>query len=419
MNRHASFLEVCRWLSGLLSTFDSISLGVTQGCRHLCSLWGAEFVTNSDNSSGSILGWLGFRGGRGSGKGKETPANGAGNVFQQARRHLLDEISAFLLTYELDVTPNNLATAHGAFSGSNPALARKIAQRVTAGLAVTQEWLDEITAADETSDKHDGIQHLMAKLESTLESFSKNANDTRSATAHYTDELAQHVAELNQVQETGQILSSLADLAKAMLERTRKLESDMRRSEGEAKALRRSLEKAKRDAEVDHLTGLPNRRAFEAVLEREYREARASFDPLAVAFCDIDHFKRINDTHGHDAGDRVITLIAEMLAAASDDNCHVARHGGEEFVMLFRGISLTDAHKKLDALRGQMARRELRNRKTDEPLGQVTFSAGIADVFDFPDPRAALKAADEALYAAKDGGRNQVVIAPKGGKAAA
>jgi len=378
-------------------------------------------VTNSGNSSGSILEWLGFRGARGgrSVDGKPAFANGAGNVFQQARRHLLDEIAAFLLTYELDVTPNNLLTAHGAFSGSNPALARKIAQHVTAGLAVTQEWLDEITAADETIDKHDGIQHLMARLETTLESFSKNANDTRSATADYTDELEQHVAELDQVQGTGQILSSLADLAKAMLERTRKLETDMRRSEEEAKALRRSLEQARREAEIDHMTGLPNRRAFETVLEREYRDARASFDPLTVAFCDIDHFKRINDTHGHDAGDRVIRLIAEMLATISDDNCHVARHGGEEFVMLFRGVSLSEAHKKLDGLREQMAERRLRNRKTDEPLGQITFSAGIADVFDFPDPRAALKAADEALYAAKQGGRNQVMIAPKGGAQAA
>src|SRR3546814_20984468 len=114
------------------------------------------------------------------------------------------------------------------------------------------------------------------------------------------------------------------------------------------------------------MTCLPNRRAFETVLEREYRDARASFDPLTVAFCDIDHFKRINNTHGHDAGDRVIRLIAEMLATISDDNCHVARHGGEEFVMLFRGGSLFEAHKKLDGFRGHMAERRLRNRKTED-----------------------------------------------------
>lgn len=374
-------------------------------------------MTSSDNSSGSILGWLGFGGARKSDSldGARTPADGraSGNIFQQARYHLLEEISSFLLAHELDVTPNNLIAAHGAFSGANPGLARQIAQRVAGGLGVTQAWLDEVTAAAETADKHDGIQVLMSRLETTLETFSKNTTAARSATSHYSNELEQHVAELVQVQETGHIISSLADLAKAMLERTRQLETDMRRSEDEAKILRRNLDKARRDADIDHLTGLPNRRAFEAVLDREHQEARAALDALVVAFCDIDHFKLVNDTHGHDAGDRVIRLIAELLAGISNDNCHVARHGGEEFVMLFRGASLSEAKASLDTVRESMAERRLINRKTEEPFGQITFSAGIADVFDFPDPRAALKAADEALYAAKQGGRNQVQVAPR------
>lgn len=376
----------------------------------------------TDNSSGSLLGWLGFRGSRGSEKGDGAASGGnghaPGNIFQQARRHLLDEMASFLLAYELDVTPNNLMAAHGAFSGANPGLARQIAQRIAGGLGVTQQWLDEATAADETVDKHDGIELLMTKLETTLENFSKNTTAARSEASDYGNQLEQHVAELVQVQETGHIISSLADLAKAMLERTRHLEADMRRSEDEAKLLRRNLEKAKRDAEIDHLTGLPNRRAFETVLDREHKEARAALDPLVVAFCDIDHFKAVNDTHGHDAGDRVIRLIAEMLAGISDDNCHVARHGGEEFVMLFRSATLSEAKARLDDVREKLSERRMINRKTDEPFGQITFSAGIADVFDFPDPRAALKAADEALYAAKQGGRNQVRIADKPAQAA-
>jgi diguanylate cyclase len=71
-------------------------------------------------------------------------------------------------------------------------------------------------------------------------------------------------------------------------------------------------------------------------LEREYREAQREIDALSVALCDIDHFKRINDVHGHDAGDREIQAIGVVLARISDEKCHVARHGGEEFVVLFR-----------------------------------------------------------------------------------
>src|SRR3546814_18121442 len=124
-----------------------------------------------------------------------------------------------------------------------------------------------------------------------------------------------------------------------MLERTRKAEDEMRRSEDEAKSLRRSLARAKRDAEVDYLTGLPNRRAFEALLARHYRAARDQPVALSVAFCDIDTVKAINDAHGHDAGDRVLKVIADTMAQNSGDNFHVAPHGGEAFALLFQGMS--------------------------------------------------------------------------------
>ena len=104
-------------------------------------------------------------------------------------------------------------------------------------------------------------------------------------------------------------------------------------------------------------------------------------------------------------------LVAESLSRISNDHCHVARHGGEEFVLLFRGDTAEQAMAKLDQLRAQLADRRLVNRANDKPFGQVTFSAGIADVFSCGDPRSALKAADAALYRAKQEGRNRVLVA--------
>lgn len=202
-----------------------------------------------------------------------------------------------------------------------------------------------------------------------------------------------------------------------MLRRTRDIEKQMLRSEAQTRALKRRLDEVRRSAEEDHLTGLPNRRAFEAVFEEEFRIARASTEVLCVAFCDIDHFKRINDEHGHDAGDRVLKVVAECLARESDDRCHVARHGGEEFVALFRGGTIEQTRERLDALREQLAARRLVNRANDMPFGQVTFSAGIADVFACGDPRSALRAADAALYRAKQGGRNRIELATEADRA--
>ncbi|OZA19520.1 MAG: hypothetical protein B7X90_08565 [Novosphingobium sp. 17-62-19] len=88
-----------------------------------------------------------------------------------------------------------------------------------------------------------------------------------------------------------------------------------------------------------------------------------------------------------------------------------ARQGGEEFVMLFRGKTLQEAFDKLDAVRENFGVRHFINRSTEEPMGQITFSGGIADVFAYASPRDALKAADEALYRAKEEGRNRIMLA--------
>ena len=365
---------------------------------------------SSGEPVGRLLGWLGLRSPR---NGDSQPAAEPGGVRDLARltrRDMVDAIGAFLIDNDLDVTPANLIFAHSAFSGKNPRLARQITARTGNG-GVTQKWLDELTEEAADSSAQAELERLMARLETNLDAFQAQSKTAHKQAVDYGSELEQHVSDLEQLQKTGQIVSNIADLAKTMLERTRKAEDDMRKSEEEAKLLRRSLERAKRDAEIDYLTGLPNRRAFEELLEVQYREAQMAMEPLSVAFCDIDNFKAINDAHGHEAGDRVLKTIADTLSQISDDQCHVARHGGEEFVMLFRGKNPAAAAERLDQAREHLAARRLINRKTDEPFGQITFSGGVADIFGFGDARAALKAADDALYLAKQNGRNRIEIA--------
>lgn len=355
---------------------------------------------------GRLLDWLGLRNPR-----SDAPTDGPPPDPRQARHALAQAIASFLIEHDLEVSPSNLSLAHAAFSGTNPQLARKIAARALSGETITQAWLNELAASDGNTPDQADLDRLIARLESNLETFSTQTKAARTVAHDYGSELEQHVVDLEQVEKTGQLVTNLAGLARAMLERTRKAENDMRKSEDEARALRRSLARAKRDAEIDYLTGLPNRRAFEVLLEHHYAEARAECEALSVAFCDIDEFKKINDLHGHEAGDRVIKLIADTLAKISDDHCHVARHGGEEFVMLFRGLPPADAAKRLDEARDSLAERRLINRKTDAPFGQITFSGGVADVFGYGEVRAALKAADDALYRAKEGGRNRIELA--------
>jgi len=370
-----------------------------------------------DEAAGSLLGLLGFGKARTIDQeadavaSQETGANKPTSLARQARSQLLDAISSFLQNNDLEITPSNLLAAHGAFSGSNPKLARKLSLLKLSDAGITQESLDAILTDDDPKADRSHIEEMMAKVEGGLNALSANARSAHAASSKYGLQLEQHSSELEQVKDADQILTNLAGLTKIMLEHTRSVQEEMLRSETEANSLRKSLARAKRDAEIDHLTGLPNRRAFEALLEAQYRQAQSEIEPLTVAFCDIDHFKQVNDTHGHDTGDRVIKAIAEALGKISNDNCHVARHGGEEFVMLFRDRSPAQALAQLEQVREQLANRKFVNRKTDKPIGQITFSGGISDVFSYADPRAALAAADAALYQAKAGGRNQIVLA--------
>lgn len=369
---------------------------------------------SSGRTRGGLLGWLGF--GNGAHEPNEwepqaAPPEARRDQRQIARERHLTEILAFLDSHQLEATAHTLMIAHNYLTGADPHMVRQIDRQVQSRKPVSADWLDEIAEPTGEGDDVTALTQLMDRLETSIDEFARTSKDAHKVTSDYHSALEEHVGELEQVNLAGEVISELATIAKVMLKRTRGIEKQMLRSEANTRALRRRLAEARRNAEEDVLTGLPNRRAFEARFEEEYRSARAAAETLCVAFCDIDNFKSVNDSHGHDAGDRVLKLVAEALAKISDDRCHVARHGGEEFVVLFRDVPLPEAYERLDQLRAQLSERRLINRATDEPFGQISFSGGLADVFAFSDRRAALKAADAALFHAKQAGKNQIVAA--------
>ena len=206
------------------------------------------------------------------------------------------------------------------------------------------------------------------------------------------------------------IVSELLDLTRTMIERTAAAEERLRATNGELRALQHDLGVAQECAERDPLTGLPNRRALEAALTRAVATAHSADAALAVAFCDIDNFKRLNDIHGHAVGDRVLRLVADCLSEGAGDHAFIGRQGGEEFVLLFEGVGALDAAARVDQIRAGLAARSLRSRSDGTPIGQVTFSAGVAGLVAGENGEDMLRRADTALYRAKGEGRNQVVI---------
>ncbi|MBA3054999.1 MAG: GGDEF domain-containing protein [Sphingomonadales bacterium] len=359
-----------------------------------------------------LLHWLGLAPARSTDAPVSAEPSAPADPRHLARQQTLDEIGEFLLGHRLAITQATLAAAFDCTAGHDPRLAALVADRRASGEPITAEWLAEMRRAAAPEAEMKAMTLLMERLATNIESFTLTTVEARSATSEYQSALRSQVDELQAVNNAGAVMNEMVTIARTMIERTRAIELQMARSETETRALQHGLEEARRTAELDHLTGLPNRRAFENRIEKEVLAAKANREPLCVAFCDIDRFKRINATHGHEAGDRVLQVVARALNEISDERCHVARHGGEEFVVLFRGKTLAEAYAILDETREALAERRMVNRANDIPFGKVTFSAGIADIFEYPEPRAALRAADEALYVAKDEGRNRIVRAP-------
>jgi diguanylate cyclase (GGDEF)-like protein len=171
--------------------------------------------------------------------------------------------------------------------------------------------------------------------------------------------------------------------------------------------LRQKIDNLRADADLDHLTGLANRRRFRAALKRECERWRRYGSPCSLLLIDIDHLKKINDQFGHPAGDAVIRQIAQTLKEVSRDNDTPARMGGEEFALLLASINSEKAAAVADRLRDVLSRRQV------EGVGNVTVSIGVASCPDSAhSERALYSAGDGALYVAKNAGRNRISVAP-------
>jgi diguanylate cyclase (GGDEF)-like protein/PAS domain S-box-containing protein len=160
----------------------------------------------------------------------------------------------------------------------------------------------------------------------------------------------------------------------------------------------------------DPLTGLYNRRYLEEMLEREIRRAVRAEQPLGILMLDLDYFKKINDTYGHDAGDTVLREAASFLSRSIRAEDIVCRFGGEEFVVILPTAGLDAAHGRGERIRSKL--RELAVLHQGQSVGMITVSVGVAALPEHgTSPRKLLEAADAALYRAKKEGRDRVVNA--------
>jgi diguanylate cyclase len=165
----------------------------------------------------------------------------------------------------------------------------------------------------------------------------------------------------------------------------------------------------RRESLTDQLTGIPNRKAFDKVLQESIESSIETGEPLSLVMCDIDHFKTFNDTWGHQTGDQVLRLVANCLSENVKGRDTAARYGGEEFCVILPQTELAGAVNLANQIRGKVESKKLVKKSTGDILGIITISAGVTQYDANESAVEFLRRADVCLYAAKHSGRNCVI----------
>jgi diguanylate cyclase len=289
----------------------------------------------------------------------------------------------------------------------------EVRRLLTAGQPITEaisedlaaQFLSRLRFTEEIRDAGD-------QLSKQLESISVAIDTAQRSSAAYGRTLAGASRELSE-DTNGEALkglvTTLADATRRVQRQNSALERRLTESTREVRRLREHLEQVRRDAMTDALTLLANRKAFDEALDRACAEGETA--PLTLAMIDIDHFKRFNDTWGHQTGDQVIRYVASVIGRMGAAPRMASRYGGEEFAVLFPSERIDQVLKCIEGIRVEIGSRMLKRRSTNEDLGAVTISAGLAQRLPGESALSLIERADRALYASKRGGRDRTTEA--------
>ncbi len=240
------------------------------------------------------------------------------------------------------------------------------------------------------------VSDQVSEIRTSMESLG-SINDLKDAVNEHLNVIQQA---LTDYQDNKASQESLTDQLKSLITRVQNIESESQKTKD-------MLEEERYRATHDSLTGLPNREAYNERAFHELQRFMRYCRPLTLAVCDVDHFKKINDSYGHQAGDKVLKLIAKLISTRLRKVDFVARYGGEEFVILMPETPAPDALGVLDKIRAVIAKTPFKFKA--QPVN-ITISFGLACFSPEDSVEDVFERADKALYKAKNQGRNQCVV---------
>ena len=300
-------------------------------------------------------------------------------------------------------------------AGLNPALSAALEAHLAAEDSLTDQDVFRIYTEHILSRDIQTYEGMREQLYRILNDTTANTQVAGERALAYDQALASHAAGLTERTDGRAVKGTVQDLlseTSKMRAMTADLAARLQASTAEVSVLTESLLRAKSEALlalVDALTQLKNRRGFERAAEELTRE-HGSLAGTALMLVDLDHFKVVNDTHGHLLGDKVLRAVAYVLQASVKGRDSAARIGGEEFAVLLPQTTAAGALALGEQLRTQISRGRITRLDGQGLIGQVTVSIGIAIARSGDSLETLMARADAALYSAKRAGRNRLAL---------
>jgi diguanylate cyclase len=256
------------------------------------------------------------------------------------------------------------------------------------------------------------ISEEREKTLQALQTVLESAAELRSDVDHHNTELrtvGHEVSAISSPQDYESVKSVLLQQITEVIESNRRLEHDLVYTRYRLEEQAQELDRTRLEARTDALSGVGNRKAFDEALQFMISKMHKTKVRFALLLIDVDHFKWINDTHGHQSGDSVIQRLGETLKSVVRPGDYVARFGGDEFAVLYENVNLENAERAAWRMRNKVERTNF-DAGVGESRVAVTLSMGLAVADPADAPEEVFRKADAALYRSKESGRNRLTV---------
>ena len=331
---------------------------------------------------------------------------------------LLKLVIAEMGQHDTPFSPLSFAVWYEHLAGTNPSLSQSLAQlrgqhpRLAAA-DIEALYRDHIAEPDAAATKA-----AYGEFQAVMSSVAQQAADTGREASVYGGQL-EGLSRALRAEDGSTPGTALSPQLNVVADGTQRMQTNVAAlahavavGQTEIERLRQALDRARAEAVTDPLSQLLNRKGFDDSMRKMLAKPAPAGRAHCLVMLDIDHFKRVNDTHGHPVGDTVIQTLAQVLKRVADGpGLAVARVGGEEFAVLMAESSLALATQLAQALLSLVRATKIRKRGTQEIIASVTISAGLAAYATGDDASSLIAAADAALYRSKQAGRDRVTVA--------